>query len=223
MAEHLSDEEQLQALKNWWKENGTTLVTAVLVGLIVYFGFQWWQNHQRQQAEQASALYSQLLDIVDASGNDRLSDEQKSTATYLIKQLQDDYSRSQYAVNASLFSAKMSVDDNDLPSAETSLKWAVEHANTHMGALAKLRLARVYASSQKYDDALQLLADKDLDVDAFGSIKEELRGDILLAKGEVSAAREAYVKAQSTVGDNPSFRQRLLPIKIANLPVSGEK
>ena len=60
MAEHLSDEEQLQILKNWWKETGTTLVVAVLVGLIAYFGFQWWKNSQQQKAEQASALYSEL-------------------------------------------------------------------------------------------------------------------------------------------------------------------
>lgn len=220
MADHLTDEEQLQALKNWWKENGSTLVIAVLVGLIAYFGFQWWQNQQQQSAEQSSAIYSELLEVVNVPANEALSDEKKATATYLIKQLQDDYASSQYAVNASLFAAKIAVDNNDLDAAETSLQWAVEHSGDNLKALAKLRLARVYASKEKQSEALSLLSGND--VESFTSLYSELRGDILLASDDVAGARTAYQEAIDTLDETSSFRQRLLPIKLANLP-SSEK
>lgn len=223
MAEHLSDEEQLQALKNWWKDNGTSLVSAILIGLIAYFGFQWWQNNQRQQAEQASAVYSQLLEVVEVTVDQPLSDDQKATAAFLIKQLQDDYSSSQYAINASLFAAKVAVESGDLAGAEEALTWALENANDNMKTLTKLRLARVYLASEKLDEALSLFDEESAESEAFTSLIDELKGDIFLAKGDISAARAAYVKAQESMGDAPSFRQRLLPIKIANLPVSGEK
>ncbi len=215
MADHLTDEEQLQQLKNWWKENGTSLIVAVLVGLIAYFGFQWWQSHQQRQAEQASALYSQLLDSIEVANQQPLSDEQKSTASYLVDQLQEGYKSSQYAVNASLFLAKISVDDQNLDNAVTQLSWAIEHADDHIKDLATLRLARVYFAQEKYDDALALIS---LDNDsAFLSLNAELNGDILLAKNDKEGAQKAYQQAIDSLGESASFRRNLLPIKLASI------
>jgi len=216
VADHLTDEEQLQALKNWWKENGSSIVIAVLVGLIAYFGFQWWQNQQQQSAEQSSTIYSELLEVVNVSSDVALSDEKKATAAYLTKQLQDDYPGSQYALNASLFAAKIAVDSSDLENAETHLQWAVANANDHLKALAQLRLARVYVSQGKQSDALSILNTND--VDSFASLYSELRGDILLLSDDFAGARIAYQEAVDTMDDTSSFRQRLLPIKLANLP-----
>ena len=223
MAEHLTEEEQLQALKTWWKENGSTLITAVLVGLICYFGFQWWQNYQQQQAEQASVLYSELLETVNVPANETLSDEKKATANYLIKQLQNDYSSSQYAFNASLFAGKLAVDGQNFALAEESLLWAKGKADAAMIPVVNLRLARVLVAQEKYDDALSLLnEEKSAEVtDAFGSVYAELRGDILLAKNDIEGARVAYQQSLDTLLDPTGFRQRLLPIKIANLPTGG--
>lgn len=220
MADHLTDEEQLQQLKHWWKDNGTSLMAAVLLGLIAYFGFQWWQNLQRQQSEQASVLYAELLQVVEVAPGASVSDENKSTAVYLTKQLQDDYSSSQYAINANFLAAKLAVNSNDLDAAETSLLWIASKADEPTKALADLRLARVYIAQKKYDAAFALVDTGT--TDAFTSLNAELKGDILVVQEKWLDARQAYQQAIDTLGETSSFRRRLLPVKLANLP-AGDK
>jgi predicted negative regulator of RcsB-dependent stress response len=222
VADHLTEEEQLEQFKNWWKANGASLAIAILVGLIAYFGFQWWQNNQQQQAEQASALYSELIEAIQpapVSSNQPISDEKKQTAYYITEQLQTDYSGSQYAVNASLFTAKIAIEYNNIDAAEKALQWAVNNSNGALKGVASLRLARLNLLQDKYDDALALI---NTNGDALKSLNAELRGDILAAKNDIDGARNAYQEALDNVGETASFRRQLLPIKLANLVPSGE-
>jgi predicted negative regulator of RcsB-dependent stress response len=221
VADHLTDEEQLQQLKNWWKENGTALIIAVLVGLITYFSYQWWQNYQQQQAEQASAIYTQFTEVLSIDGAEPITDESVSTAQYLLKQLQEDYTSSQYAANASLMMAKLAVDKGDLEGAETALLWSIDEGADSLKALAKFRLARVYLSQKKYDSVLPLVDDPE--ETSFLSLNAELKGDVYAAREEWQLAREAYQQAINTLGESASFRRRLLPIKLANLPSGDNK
>jgi predicted negative regulator of RcsB-dependent stress response len=220
VADHLTDEEQLQQLKNWWKENGNSLIVAVLVGLIAYFGFQWWQNDQRQQAEQASVIYSELLDSIEITDGETLSEEKQATANYLIKQLQDDYSSSLYAINANFVSAKIAVDNGDLEAAIAPLSWIIVEADASAKALAEIRLARVYIAQENYDAALELLNTEK--AASFLSLNAELKGDILVIKEAWDDARSSYQQALDALGESSSFRRRLIPIKLANLPVGEE-
>mgnify|MGYP002004665342 FL=1 len=57
-----SDEEQLEVLKNWWKENGQSIVIAIALGFLGIFGFQAWNEKVKNTAENASAIYQQILD-----------------------------------------------------------------------------------------------------------------------------------------------------------------
>jgi predicted negative regulator of RcsB-dependent stress response len=220
VADHLTDEEQLQQLKTWWKDNGTSLIIAVLVGFIAYFGFQGWQNHQQQQAEQASALYSELLETLTVDAQQSLSEEKKITANYLTEQLQNEYKTSQYAANASFLSAKTAVDDNKLDAAEKALLWVVENGNKPAVSLAELRLARIYLSQKKYDAVLAIVNAGE--GSTFLSLHAELKGDVFAAQSKWSSAREAYQQAIDSLADSSSFRRSLLPIKVANLP-AGDK
>lgn len=220
MADHLTEQEQLQQLKNWWKENGVSMAAAILVGLIAYFGFQWWQNDQQQQAVQASVLYSDLLESIQAEpvSGESVSEENKKTAYYIAEQLQTAYSDSLYAVNASLFAAKIAVEDGDIVTAEKALRWATDNSDGAIKGIAALRLARIYVAQEKYDDALILVGNSSA---ALQSLNAELRGDILLAKNDISGAQAAYQEALDTVGETASFRRQLLPIKLANITGSG--
>jgi predicted negative regulator of RcsB-dependent stress response len=220
VADHLTDEEQLQQLKNWWKDNGASLIIALLIGLTAYFGFQWWQNDQRQKAEQASALYTELLQTVEVATGESLSDEKISTAQYLTQQLQDEYSSSQYAINANFLAAKIAVENQDLDAAETALTWVIDNADESTKVLAELRLARVYIAQEKHDEALVLLNTEK--AASFSSLTAELKGDVLTAQKDWEKARAAYQEAIDTLGETSIFRRRLLPIKLANLP-AGEK
>lgn len=216
MADHLTDEEQLQQLKNWWKENGTWLITVVLLGLIAYFGYQSWQNYQRQQAEQASALYAELQESIEVKQGETLSEEKRSTASYLIQQIQDEYATTQYAINANFVAAKIAVDSDDLEAATAPLSWVIDNGDSAAKALAELRLARVYIALKQYDDALsQLNTEK---ADNYLSLVAELKGDAYMGLENWAEARIAYQEAIDGLGDTTSFRLRLLPIKLANVP-----
>ena len=218
MAEHLTDEEQLEQLKTWWKENGRSIVMAVLIGVIAYFGWQWWQQKEQQQAEQASVLYTELLEVLPRTNNEPLTEDKQTTANYLIQQLQDDFPKTQYAANAVLFSAKLAMDKNDLAGAEESLLWVSQNAQESLKVLANLRLARVYLAQEKYDQGLALVNGSQ--PDSFVSLYAEVRGDILVAKQDIAAARKAYQQAIDSLGEQTQgFRRQLLPIKLANLPV----
>jgi predicted negative regulator of RcsB-dependent stress response len=56
-----TEEEQLEALKRWWQENGRGIVLGVVLALGLGFGWQAWQTNQQTAAENASILYQQLL------------------------------------------------------------------------------------------------------------------------------------------------------------------
>ena len=46
MAELRTEEEQIEAIKRWWKKNGSSLLLGIALALAIVFGWQAWQNHQ---------------------------------------------------------------------------------------------------------------------------------------------------------------------------------
>ncbi len=220
MADHLSDQEQLQLIKNWWTENGRFLIICIGVAAGAYFGWNWWTTSQREHAEQASALYSELVSSVETVGIEPLGDDERTTAGFLVEQLKNNYSNTVYAVNASLISAKLAVDKGDLDSAVKELRFAIEKGKEDLQAIAKHRLARVYLAQKNYDEALTFASyGKD---DAFASKYADLRGDIYAAKGENSSAIAAYQEALETIANEDNIRRNLIEIKLADLSASGE-
>ena len=220
MAENMTDEEQLQILKNWWKENGRSLVLIVSLALIAYFGWGWWNTHQQRQGEAASAIYSELMETAASNLQEALSDEKRSTAEFLIKQLQDEYGTSLYAVSASLLGAKLAVEQGDLPLAEKQLAIALKNADSDTKMIASLRLARVYLVQEKYADALALV--EDVNDDSFAGLSAELKGDILTAKGELQQAQAAYQLALEKLSADSGQQKRFIEIKLSNLLAEGQ-
>jgi len=230
VADHLSDEEQLQVLKNWWNENGRSLVLVVALGLGAYFGWQWWTQYQQNHAESAGQIYTELSETVAASNGEELTEEQHKTAQFLIEQLQSDYKDTLYAANASLLAGKLAVDKNDLTTAEAELSKALSFSDDDIQVIASLRLAKVYLAQEKYDQALALVGKDSLgskdDEGAFAGAYAATRGDILSAKGETELARSAYQQAldalEGTSARNGGLQQQLLEIKLSNLPSAGD-
>ena len=67
-----------------------------------------------------------------------------------------------------------------------------------MQYIARLRLASIFISQKKYDDAQAWLSLEH--PPAFNARYEELKGDVFIARGDIEQARVAYDKAieQST-------------------------
>lgn len=183
---YTTEEEQVEALKKWWKENGTSIVFGIVLGLAAVFGWRGWQEHKSAQAQAASELFQDVLTALRSDSPDKA----ESPAREIVKT----YSNTGYAVPAQLVLAKMSVTDNKLDEAAAHLKQALAQSDSPALNLdIRLRLARVQAAKGNYDAALATLNVKD--PGAFSPGYEELKGDILAGQGHAQDAYAAYEQA----------------------------
>ena len=63
MADHLTDEEQVEALKKWWRENGKSVVGGVVLGLALVGGWRGWQYYEQTRAV-LEALEREFPDLI---------------------------------------------------------------------------------------------------------------------------------------------------------------
>jgi predicted negative regulator of RcsB-dependent stress response len=182
----LEEQEQLATLKAWWKDNGTQVVTAVALVVIVLAGWLGWNAYQRNQAAQASGLYDA---VQKAAGANDLKLVRESTGAIL-----EQFPRTTYAAMAALVSAKAHFQGGDLKTAHAQLAWVAENAkDEELQDIARLRLASVMLDEKAYDDALKLLDAKH--GAAFDAQFLAARGDVLVVQGKKEEARSAYKAA----------------------------
>lgn len=212
MAEHLSDEEQLENLKRWWKENGLFTVAAVVLCIGGYFGWNHWKDNQQQQMETASELYQQMMEVAIVEPGQKANDTQHNLVNKLAAQLKEQFSSSQYARYGALLVAKLAVEKNDLDTAAEQLQWALEDADEGLGLVIKLRLAKVEASKDNVDLAISML--NGVDAQTLSSAYAEARGDFYLMKGDKAAAYEAYKQASELATDLDNRVAPVLELKL---------
>jgi predicted negative regulator of RcsB-dependent stress response len=186
--QYRTEEEQVEALGRWWKENGRSMVAAVVVALGGVFGWQAWQANELRQQEQASDLYQALLQAIGTQ--DETPGSQGATAP--AEQLKSEFGSTTYAQFAALQLAALAVNEGKLPDAEAQLRWVLGKAEkgSDIAQVAQLRLARVLAASGATDQALAILAEAE--PGAYGASYAAAKGDILLAAGRNDEARDAY-------------------------------
>jgi len=224
VSDHLTEEEQLEAMKRWWNENGKWVVAAVVLSVGGYFGWGAWQDHQRAQAEAASQLYTELLDTLAVQeSSDEPEEADLASAQGLVTELKNDYADTAYAANAALIRAGWAVEDGEPDLAEQQLRWVLKQKpDEPVAEIARLRLARVLLAKDDAEAALAQLAE-DPPVASLKSDYAELRGDSHLALGETQAAREAYEEALNSLAGRQQTRHALLRGKLNNLPSNSSE
>ncbi|MGQ0699451.1 MAG: YfgM family protein [Panacagrimonas sp.] len=199
MATHIDDEEELEKLKTWWKENWIALVGGLAIGFGAIGGWEFYKNWRDGRAEMASQMYEDMKKA--------LTDSRAEDATKIADTLAKDHKGSPYAASAALQLAQKAVEQDKLDEAATRLAWVVENsADEALVGVAKLRRARVLLAQGKHDEALKLLDDSGA---AYESLREELRGDIQSAKGDAAAARASYEKALAATTEDAANRDLL--------------
>ncbi len=203
----LHEQEQVDALKAWWKENGKWVVGALVVGLLGFAGTQYWKSHQSSQAAEAAKLYAEVMKQAATNDAKRIGD----AADALVSR----YGSSAYAPRAQLLAAQASLQARDVAHAKVQLQWVIEHASeTGLQDTARLKLASVLLDEKKYDEAL-----KQLDAahpESFTGLYADLKGDVLSAQGKTAEARVAYQQAYDKTDAQSAYRN-LIQLKMDGL------
>ncbi|MBE4186286.1 YfgM family protein [Vibrio parahaemolyticus] len=194
-----TEEQQVEAIKDWWKENGKAVIIGAVVGLGGLFGWRYYQDTVIQASETASQSYTTAMNTLQEKGIDAQSDVQAFIESNEVKE---------YSVLAALQLAKAQVEAKDFAAALEQLKWA--QSNTKDAALSPLisyRIARIETEMGNFDAANTELG-KVTDTAWAGRIAE-LRGDIALRQGDKDAAYAAYTEAQQAADASPTLQMKL--------------
>ena len=220
MANHLSEEEQIEAFKQWWVDNGLKLVAAAVIAIGGTLSWQGWQGSQQEHAEQGSAIYSAMIDIVKTESDEPLSDEQQQQISASADQLKQQFGDSGYAHLSALLNAKLAVDADNLDQAAIELEWVLNNDPADdLKLLAILRLARVEAAKGNTDKALAMLEEQD--AGTMTSAYEEAKGDFHISLGHYEAAYTSYQTAIDNEETGNTRQLSILRLKMSQAkPVS---
>ncbi|GAB2792385.1 tetratricopeptide repeat protein [Halomonas shantousis] len=211
MAELRTEEEQLDAIKRWWKDNGKSLIAGVVIACVGVFAWKAWQNYQANQAEAASQRYQQLLTLSTQDSDDDALRE----ASRLAKTLNDEHGGTLYADLAELIEARVAIDGGDFDTAREALESLIERSDRpYLQGLARLSLARLQIDAGNPETALATL-DNDIP-EALAAQQADVRGDAYSALNRPDDARQAYQQAlaQAQAQDQPIYGVQL---KLDNL------
>ena len=211
----LSDEEQLDQIKSFAKKYGSAMVSGILIALIAFFGWEYWQKKNLTEAQNQTAKVQKLMDEAKAvSGQPNALATVSEAADKIVK----DDADSVQAIQTQFILAKLAYDKQDYAAAEKALK-KVENSKVKDAGLVqivKIRLADSQLAQKKYDDALKTLST--VTEPAFKATADELRGDIYVAKKDNASARKAYQSAWDNLLERKQERQ-LLQIKLESVGV----
>ena len=204
MAYSIEEEQEINQLKDWWKENGKTIIVAFILGVGGMFGWRYWQAHQAEQIAQASAQYDALIYSAQ-------QDEQAKKAN--IEQFVQANSKTAYAVFALLDEAKKATEKQDFVAAEVNLNQALTQSQDEvLTSIVALRLSAVLFQLGQLDNALTTL--NQVKGESFNARKAILTGDIQVAKGDKVAAKNSFEQAQQ---NGSQLEQQMAKMKLNNL------
>jgi predicted negative regulator of RcsB-dependent stress response len=202
MAIHDTEEEQVEALKAWWKENGKSMIAGAALGAVLIVGWDFWQKHQNEQSVGASILYQQLL----TSSEENKQESAEKTAAQLIQA----FPSSHYAKYAQLMQAKLKINAGDLAAAKEILQTLLQQKDREIQNVARIRLVRLMLATQEYEKGLQLISEADPSkTKSFSANYDELTGDLYVALERTGEARTAYQKAIRTSQGSPLLQMKL--------------
>ncbi|AQS38950.1 hypothetical protein Sps_03834 [Shewanella psychrophila] len=198
-----TEEQQVDAIKQFWKDYGSSIVVGAVVGLGGLFGWNYYSDHKLAQAESASEAFQAVR-----AGN--ISDTGMLAAA---ENFAKDHSQKGYQSLLELIVAKAAVEAGDLEKAETTLKSVVASApDKGLVMVATMRLARVQAEQGQIATAITTL--EQVSDPAFTAQRDELKGDFLVRKGDEELAKAAY---QAAVNNGGTSASPALQMKLDNL------
>lgn len=214
--EYLSEREQAEQLRHWLAANWLWMAAGVLLVVGGWYGYRWWLSEKSEKSLAAEARFTAMLEA--------LGQNNKAEGLKIGGEITTDYRGTPYADQAALVLARLDIEGSDFAQAESRLaRVAEESKDPDLRIVAQLRLARVQLAQGKHDAALATL--EAARQPAIEARVEELRGDVLMARGDAAGALAAYRKAQGSVEaptvDDSLVDAELLALKIDELSAAA--
>lgn len=211
MAMDLEEQEQIDALKAWWKTHGNKVIIGVTLFVLTVAGWRGWETYQAKQTGEAVVLFDALRKELLANDTKKIRD--------IAGQLIDKYPRTVYATDAAMVAAKVNFESGDAKSAKAQYQWVIEHAKQPQSKdLARMRLAVVLLDDKNYDEALKQL--ESAHDTAFAPMFNDLKGDVYALQGKSKEARSAYQAALDKLPKESPFKN-YVQIKLDALGEQG--
>jgi predicted negative regulator of RcsB-dependent stress response len=206
---YASDDEKAEEIKQWWRDNGRSVIIGVLFGAVAIFGYKYWMNYQNVQTEQASLLFQQTLE--------ELSTNNIEPAQVNTDVLKAQYANTAYATFSALQLARQQIEQGDNASAKAQLEWVAKESKlAGLRDLARIRLAKMIFNENQYEQALAVI--NQTETQAYASLSAELEGDIAKQQGQIDVAHAAYQRAISTLPEGDT-REMLLQLKLDDVAI----
>lgn len=204
-----TEEQQVEALKKWWKENGKQVIFGAIIGFSLIGGWRYYLDYSVKQTSEASALFEQMVAHNTASGN-------TTDKAAVFDKIKNNYAGTPYLSTSALLLAKTHYESGNKEKALEVLDTVIaDNKQSVLALVAKERKARILIDMDKADEALVLLTANV--EESFRAVFEELKGDAYLLKGDIAKARAAYDKALLL---NNSGNKNLLQMKRDDLGYS---
>ncbi|WP_220265014.1 YfgM family protein [Enterobacter sp. Colony194] len=201
-----NENDQVDAVKRFFAENGKALAIGVVLGIGALVGWRYWTGHQDESVRAASLEYQTAISDIRADKPQTLT----AVETFAAK------NQNTYGALASLELAQQFVDKNDLAKAEANLQQGLKNtSDENLQALINVRLARVQIQQKQVDAALKTL--DTVKGEGWVAIVADLRGEALLSKGDKQGARDAWSKGVES-NTSPALRE-MMQMKINNLSI----
>ena len=206
-----TEQEQIEAIKKWWKKNGKAVITGLILGLASLVGWQQWQASIQTARETASLEYSILLNELQAESYDAV----RERASRILSL----YGGTPYAAMAAMAAAKVNVETGELSAARTHLQLVIDTSKQEeLVYVARARLARLMIDDGQASAAITLL--KGVAAPAFDALYQEIIGDAYVAQDDSEQARAAYSAALASLDEGED--SSILQMKLDELGVEAQ-
>jgi predicted negative regulator of RcsB-dependent stress response len=205
----LSEKEQIEEMRAWWRGNGRYVISGVVLGVGILFGWNQWKDHRQSTRLEASTRYEALANEV--------GDGDLEAAETAAAELYENYASTPYAALARLAMARLYMDKGrDQDAADTLKALLAERDNAELQMVGRLRLAKIYLYQDKPEQVVELLSG--FEDTAFSARYDEILGDAYTALGRVADAAAAYGRAMADNPGEPTVNRSLIQMKMVDLP-----
>ncbi|OQW93131.1 MAG: hypothetical protein BWK79_12760 [Beggiatoa sp. IS2] len=207
MDPYKAEQEQIEDIKAWWRENGTSVVAGILLGIALLYGWQAWQKYTQNKADANSFAYEQLLSSLEQGQIDK--------ARAVAGTLLSEESNTLYAALSALNLARQDLEEGKIDASHAHLQWVLDQKfSPELTHIARLRKARLFIVQEQFDKAQILI--NGIEVGKFKGSYAVIQGDMALAQGKIDAARTIYTSALASEDLSKEYRD-LLQRKVEDL------